>query len=127
MASVSARICFSSTLRARFIGRLDLGADVGDTHDDQPGLAVVEGLAELLEIVPAQAGRRVPGQRAEHGAAPGTHDRGGADGGEREQRDDEARREADTGAEHAADAVGVSCFFVIFTLWPPSWTITAAS
>src|SRR4051794_14909804 len=84
---------------------LDLCAHVRERDDDQPGLARVEVLAELLEVVTAHAGRRVPRNGAEERAARRrAHEQPAADGGEGKQRDDEAGGQPDAASEHAAGA-----------------------
>ena len=81
-----------------------LGALVGDAHDDEPGLALVEFLAQFLQVVATHSHRGVPGDRAEHGTAcRGAQEQPAADRGEREQRDDESGRQADAAAHHATD------------------------
>ena len=105
--SISAVSAFSS-LGSIFVARshrlLDLGAHVGHADDHQTGLAGVEVLAELLEVVAAHAGRGMTGDRAEDRSAGGRRrEQAAADRGEREQRDDQAGGQPDAAAEHAAD------------------------
>src|SRR5690348_4494138 len=65
---------------------LDLRPHVRERDDDEPGLAGVEVLAELLEIVTAHPGRRVTGDRAEdRPARRRAYEQAAADRGEREQ------------------------------------------
>ena len=104
IASASAFICLASTFSACFIADSIL-ASMSETADhDQPGLALVELLADLLEVLAAHAGRGVAGDRAEQRAATGRRGQEAAtDGGRREQGDDEAGGEADAAAQHPAD------------------------
>ena len=103
--SASAFSCFASIFVAAFIAVSILAVHVGDADDDQPGLALVELLAELLQVLAAHARRRVTGNRAEQRAAAGGRgEQPAADRGRGEQRDDETGREPDAAAEHATDA-----------------------
>jgi hypothetical protein len=85
-------------------GPLDLGPHVGDPDHDQAGLAGVQLLAQLLEVVAAHAGGGVAGHRAQHGpAGGGGGQQAGPDGGEREQGDDQAGGQPHPAAQDPAD------------------------
>src|SRR5690349_7604134 len=84
---------------------LDLALEVGDRDDHKTGLTRVESFAELLEVLAADAGGRVPGDGAEQRTASSRRgEETSADRGRGEQRDDEPRRETDTTAQHTAGA-----------------------
>ncbi len=107
ISAVSASSCFSSTLSALDMTPSIL-APMSDTPTTiRPGLAGVEVLAELLEVLAAHAGRRVPGERTERRATTGRRSQQSAtDGGRREQRDDQAGGETDTATTHCTDTCG---------------------
>src|SRR3954447_18322378 len=83
---------------------LDLRPHVRDGDDDEAGRALVELLAELLEVVAAHAGRGVAGDGAEDGATGRrAREQAAADGGEGEERDDQPGRQPHPAAQHPAD------------------------
>jgi hypothetical protein len=85
-------------------GLLDLGPHVGDADHHQAGLAGVEMLAQLLEVVAAHAGGGVARHRPQRGpAGGGGGQQPGPDPGEREQGDDQACGQPDPAAEDATD------------------------
>src|ERR1700733_11141581 len=85
--------------------RADLGFHIRDSDHDEARLTLVQGFAELLEVSPAHAGRRVAGQRTEDRARTGrAEQQASTDGGGRKEDDHETRRQADTAAEHSSDA-----------------------
>jgi hypothetical protein len=73
ISAVSALSSFYCTLAARFLARSTL-APIRDRDDDEPGLSLVEVVAEFLKVVAADRSRCVPCDRAEDRASP--HDRG---------------------------------------------------
>src|SRR4051794_2854699 len=84
---------------------LDLRAHVGDRDDDEAGRALVELLAELLEVVAAQPRGGVTGHGAEDRATGRrAREQAASDGGEGEQRDDQPGRQPHAAAEHATNA-----------------------
>ena len=108
-------------------GVRDAVGHVGVVDDDQAGVALVEDLAQHLEVVAVHAAAGVPGGRAQRRSGAAADGERAQEPHGREQGHDGARREPPAEPHRGTVAGGSSCFFSMCTLPDSSLTTTAAS